>query len=129
MPMAMSAHVVYTAVDPAGPATTSRRVIRTVIRRHIGFDGLLMTDDLSMKALGGDFGDRARRALDAGCDIVLHCNGVMSEMAAVAAAVPELKGRAKRRADAALKRVAGLPEPFDPVEGRTRLEAALAALA
>jgi beta-N-acetylhexosaminidase len=129
MPMAMSAHVVYTAVDVSGPATTSRKVVRQIIRRHIGFDGLLMTDDLSMKALGGGFGDRARAAIAAGCDMLLHCNGVMAEMAAVAAATPELAGKAKRRANAALNRVAGLPEPFDPVEGRARLDAALAAAA
>jgi beta-N-acetylhexosaminidase len=104
-------------------------VIRDVVRRRIGFDGLLMTDDLSMKALGGDFGTRARRALRAGCDMVLHCNGALPEMKAVAQAVPALKGRALRRAEAALARVAALPEPFDPVEGRARLEAALAALA
>lgn len=127
MPMAMTAHVVYSAIDRADPGTVSRRVVRDVIRRHIGFDGLLMTDDLSMKALGGDFGDRVRRALAAGCDMALHCNGVMAEMRAVAAAAPELRGRALARARAALARVARLPEPFDPVEGRARLEAALAA--
>jgi beta-N-acetylhexosaminidase len=128
MPMAMTAHVVYTAIDRRDPGTVSRRVVRGVIRRHIGFDGLLMTDDLSMKALGGDFGDRVRRALAAGCDVALHCNGVMAEMRAVAEAAPELRGRALARARAALARVARLPEPFDPVEGRARFEAALAAV-
>lgn len=102
MPMAMTAHVVYTAIDPAAPATTSRRVIAEIIRGEIGFDGLLMSDDVSMRALSGDFGERTTAIFAAGCDVVLHCNGVMAEMAAVAARAPVLKGRALERADAAL---------------------------
>lgn len=124
MPMAMSAHVVYTAVDPTHPATTSRRVIRDVIRGSIGFDGLLMTDDLSMKALKGDFERRARSALAAGCDMVLHCNGRMDEMKAVVAGTKPLAGKAKRRADAALARVARSPEPFDVKAALARFDAA-----
>ncbi|WP_310540135.1 beta-N-acetylhexosaminidase [Phenylobacterium sp.] len=124
MPMAMSAHVVYTAVDPRGPATTSKRVISTVVRKAIGFDGLLMTDDLSMKALGGDFTSRARNALSAGCDVVLHCNGDMAEMQAVIAGTRELSGRAAQRARAALARIARVPEPFDAEEARARFDAA-----
>lgn len=126
MPLAMTAHVVYTAIDDRRPATTSRKVIREVIRGEIGFDGLIMSDDLSMKALAGDFKSRTRAALRAGCDVVLHCNGDMAEMQPIFAATPELKGRARQRAEAALKRIAHAPEPFDPVEGRARLEAALA---
>ncbi|MGL5113737.1 MAG: beta-N-acetylhexosaminidase [Beijerinckiaceae bacterium] len=129
MPLAMTAHVVYSAIDPTRPATTSRKVMRQVIRGEIGFDGLVMTDDLSMKALGGEFADRARAALAAGCDMILHCNGELAEAYPVAEATPELKGKAKRRADAALARICHLPEPFDPVEGMARLTAALAATA
>tara|TARA_R110002072_G_scaffold93690_1_gene207616 strand:+ start:211 stop:1197 length:987 start_codon:yes stop_codon:yes gene_type:complete len=85
-PWAMTAHVVYTAVDADNCATFSAKVVDRVIRGDIGFDGLLISDDLSMHALSGGFGDRTRRALAAGCDVVLHCNGVMAEMAPVAEA-------------------------------------------
>ena len=98
MPMAMSAHVVYAAIDKRGPGTTSRKVIGQVVRKAIGFDGLLMTDDLSMKALRGGFAERARKALAAGCDVVLHCNGDMAEMQAVVAGCKPLAGRAKAKA-------------------------------
>lgn len=125
MPMAMSAHVVYSAIDADKPATTSGTVIETVIRGTIGFDGLLMTDDLSMKALGGSFSTRARDALRAGCDMVLHCNGDMDEMKAVARGVRTLRGKAKQRAEAAMARLARAPEPFDVNEARRRFEAAL----
>ncbi len=72
-PMAMTAHVVYTAIDKTAPATLSGKVIKRIIRGEIGFDGLLMTDDLSMKALGGTFTEKVQRALKAGCDVVLYC--------------------------------------------------------
>jgi beta-N-acetylhexosaminidase len=121
MPMAMTAHVVYAAVDPKHPVTTSKKAIRKVIRQAIGFDGLLMSDDLSMKALGGAFADRTRDALDAGCDVVLHCNGDMAEMKAVVAGCRPLAGRAKRRADAVLTRLPRVVEPFDEEAGRARL--------
>ena len=124
MPMAMTAHVVFTALDPNHPATTSRTVIRQVVRGEIGFDGLLLTDDLSMKALSGDFSDRARNALAAGCDVVLHCNGAMREMAAVAAGAKPLAGAALRRAKAALGRLARTPEPLDVDAARARFAAA-----
>ncbi len=124
LPMAMTAHVVFAALDPDHPATTSRRVIRQVIRGEIGFDGLLLTDDLSMKALSGDFETRARDALAAGCDVVLHCNGVMAEMTAVAGGARPLAGAAARRAKAALARLAKAPEPFDVDAGRARFAAA-----
>lgn len=101
LPMAMTAHAIYAALDPETPATQSAIVV-SLIRERIGFDGLLMTDDLSMKALSGDFGTRAARALSAGCDVVLHCNGDPTEMAAVAEAVPPLAGAAATRATAAL---------------------------
>ena len=96
--MAMSAHVVYTAIDPENPATTSRKVIEEVIRGYIGFDGLLMSDDSSMNALKGTLGERARDIANNGCDIVLHCNGRMDEMLEVVAQARPLEGRARERA-------------------------------
>lgn len=101
-PIAMTAHVVYTAIDAHNPATTSARAVADIIRGEIGFDGLLMSDDVSMNALSGDFVTRTDAILAAGCDIVLHCNGVMEEMRTVAARVPALSGEALRRADRAL---------------------------
>ena len=126
MPMAMTAHVVYTAIDRQRPATTSRKAVRTVIRGALGFDGLLMSDDLSMKALAGSFADRARASLAAGCDVVLHCNGDMAEMRAVLEGCKPLAGQARRRAAAALARLAREPAPFDVEAGRARFEAAFA---
>jgi len=102
LPLAMTAHVVYSAIDPVTPATTSATMVREVIRGLIGFDGVLMTDDISMQALTGTIAARSRASIDAGCDIVLHCNGRLDEMRAVAAAVPPLAGAAERRAAAAL---------------------------
>ncbi|MDI7863333.1 beta-N-acetylhexosaminidase [Rhizobiaceae bacterium n13] len=96
--MAMTAHVVYTEIDPSNPATTSRVVIEEIIRGYIGFEGLLMSDDSSMNALKGTLGERAANIAAAGCDIVLHCNGVMDEMKQVVANVPVLSGRALQRA-------------------------------
>jgi len=124
MPMAMTAHVIFTAIDPKRPATTSRRAIQDVVRGAIGFDGLLMSDDLSMKALSGDFSQRARASLAAGCDVVLHCNGDMAEMQGVIAGTKMLAGRAAQRAKSALGRLARVREPFDLEEGRARFDAA-----
>ena len=102
IPLGMTAHVVFTAIDPVRPATTSATIIGEVIRGFIGFDGLLMGDDVSMGALSGTIAERSRASLAAGCDLVLHCNGKIDEMRAVASEAPELSGDAKRRADAAL---------------------------
>jgi beta-N-acetylhexosaminidase len=102
LPLAMTAHVVFTAIDPVRPATTSATMIGEVIRGFIGFDGLLMGDDISMGALSGSIAERSRASLAAGCDLVLHCNGQIDEMRAVAAEAPELGGESRRRADAAL---------------------------
>jgi beta-N-acetylhexosaminidase len=129
MPMAMTAHVIYTAIDRKRPATTSKKAIGKVIRGALGFDGLVMSDDLSMKALSGSFADRARDALAAGCDVVLHCNGDMAEMEGVVAGTGALKGRAARRAEAALARIPRQVEPFDAAEAWARFEAALGAQA
>ena len=100
--------------------------MRKVVRGAIGFDGLVMSDDLSMKALGGDFSSRAKASLAAGCDVVLHCNGDMDEMRAVIAGTRELSGQAARRAKAALARLAKLPEPLDLEAARARFDAAFA---
>ena len=103
LPLGMTAHVVFSALDAAQPATTSATMVRDVIRGWIGFQGLLMSDDVSMGALSGTLAERSRAALAAGCDIVLHCNGKRDEMEQVAGAAPELSGWAAERADAALK--------------------------
>ena len=102
LPLGMTAHVVFTAFDPVLPATTSPKMIREVIRGFIGFDGLLMSDDVSMGALSGSIAERSRASLAAGCDLVLHCNGKLDEMRQVAAQAPELSGDAARRSAAAL---------------------------
>ena len=117
LPMAMTAHVVFKAVDPVAPATLSATIVHEVIRGSIGFDGLLMSDDISMQALSGTVGERAWRAIAAGCDIVLHCNGEISEMSAVAANVPRLERQAARRADRALAAKKS-PVPLDVAAGR-----------
>ena len=115
LPLGMTAHVVFTAIDPIAPATISATIVREVIRDSIGFKGLLMSDDISMGALSGSVGERSRSAIAAGCDVVLHCNGEMPEMLAVAAEAPRLAGEAARRATAALatkKPAAPTPWPF-----------------
>ncbi len=126
MPLAMTAHVVYAAVDSQRPATTSPTVIQRVIRGAIGFDGLLMSDDLSMEALSGELTQRAELSLAAGCDVVLHCNGKMDEMRAVVAGTGSLDGRAGERARSALARIPKAPDPIDVAAARLELESALA---
>jgi beta-N-acetylhexosaminidase len=125
LPLAMTAHVVFTAIDPVTPATTSVTIVREVIRELIGFDGVLMTDDLSMQALSGDMRARSRASLAAGCDVVLHCNGRFDEMYAVAEAVPALEGAAARRAAAALAWRRPGPE-IDVADARRRFAAMMA---
>ncbi|TDR94718.1 beta-N-acetylhexosaminidase [Enterovirga rhinocerotis] len=129
LPAAMTAHVVYEAIDPDAPGTTSRRVVQDVIRGEIGFDGLLFTDDLSMKALAGPFRTRMEAAIAAGCDIGLHCNGDLAEARAVADGAPLLAGRALERAEAALALIAAGPAEFDPVDARLAFETRLGAIA
>ncbi len=122
LPMAMTAHVVFSALDPAQPATTSATIIHQVIRGLIGFQGLLMSDDVSMNALAGSISERTRALLAAGCDMVLHCNGKLDEMRDVARETPELSGKARERAERALlSRKA--PKPFDRVKARVELDA------
>jgi beta-N-acetylhexosaminidase len=101
--MAMTAHVTYSSLDPKQPATLSKKVIAKIIRKEIGFKGLLMSDDVSMKALSGDFASRARAILNAGCDTVLHCNGDMDEMRALAEVIGPLEGKSLKRAERALR--------------------------
>lgn len=120
LPMAMTCHVVYSAIDPDHLATTSPVVIRDIIRKRISFQGLLLSDDVSMNALSGDYGERARAIRDAGCDVVLHCNGRIEEMRAIADAAPALAGQAGERAARALAMIR-TPEPFDRAAGREEL--------
>ena len=120
-PMAMTAHVVYSAIDPTQPATLSRKVVRNVIRKVIGFDGLLITDDLSMKALAGTFKEKAELAYDAGCDILLHCNGNLEEMEEVGAHAQVFNAKIARRAKAALK-MRRKPLAFDEKQALRDLE-------
>jgi beta-N-acetylhexosaminidase len=101
-PMGMTSHVVYTAWDGANCASLSPRVIGGIIRGRIGFEGFLMSDDLGMHALSGDFGARARGVVDAGCDVGLHCSGIMEEMIAVASAVEEISPESRERLDRAM---------------------------
>ncbi len=127
LPAAMTAHVVYTALDPERPATLSPLVIE-ITRQDIGFGGLLISDDLSMQALKGSFRDRAAGLFAAGVDIALHCNGDLKEAGEVAAATPLLEGKGLQRAEAALAKLgasAGAGD-FDPVDAWKTIEAELA---
>jgi beta-N-acetylhexosaminidase len=122
LPMAMTAHVVFSALDPAHPATTSATIINQVIRGVIGFQGLLMSDDVSMNALSGSIAERTRAIFAGGCDMVLHCNGRLDEMREVAAETPELAGQALERAGRALASRKP-PQAFDRLKARAELDA------
>jgi beta-N-acetylhexosaminidase len=121
LPMAMTAHVVFSALDVAQPATTSATIIREVIRGAIGFQGLLMSDDVSMNALSGSIAERTAAIVAAGCDMVLHCNGKLDEMQQVVSRTPELAGEALVRAERALASRKP-PQPFDREAGRAELD-------
>ncbi|MHC5306845.1 beta-N-acetylhexosaminidase [Bartonella sp. LJL80] len=125
LPVAMTAHVVYEAIDSQKPATLSQIVVEKIIRNEIGFDGLLMTDDLSMKALSGDLGALTQQSFIAGCDLVLHCNGHIDEMRAIAAKTPVLSGKALQRADNACQTMRQ-PDDADEVALRAEFDALLA---
>ena len=125
LPLAMTAHVVFTAIDPVSPATTSAKMIQNVIRDAIGFQGLLMSDDISMGALSGSLRDRTRAAIAAGCDVALHCNGKLDEMREVAAETPLLVGKAARRAETALAS-RHAPEEIDVAAARAQFAALMA---
>jgi beta-N-acetylhexosaminidase len=120
IPAAMSAHVVFTSVDPDAPASTSATVTAEVIRGEIGYDGLLMSDDLGMHALKGTMRERAEAVIRAGSDVALHCSGVLAEMEAAAGGVPDLAGDALRRAEAALA-VLKSREEFDSAAAERQL--------
>jgi beta-N-acetylhexosaminidase len=122
LPMAMTAHVVFSAIDPAHPATTSATIVTQVIRGVIGFQGLLMSDDVSMNALSGSIAERTRAIFAAGCDMVLHCNGKLDEMRGVAHETPELSGKALERAKRALAS-RGAPQALDRQAARAELDA------
>ncbi len=124
MPWAMTAHVVYAAIDEDLPATLSPRVIAEIIRGPIGFDGVLLSDDLSMQALSGTLGERAEAAIEAGCDVVLHCNGEIAEMREIAGRVPCLSNQSGARLAAGAARP-GVPEPLE-AGAQARLDALLA---
>jgi beta-N-acetylhexosaminidase len=128
MPMAMTAHIVYTAIDAERPATTSPVVVEEIIRGYLKFDGLLMSDDISMNALAGDMTERAKGIFGAGLDIAQHCHGIMHEMIAIADVAPVLAGKALRRAQAALARIAPI-EDHDEVAMRTELDGLVSAVA
>ncbi len=128
LPLGMTAHVVFSAIDPGAPATTSVTMVQQVIRGFIGFQGLLMSDDISMGALSGTLRQRSEAAVVAGCDVVLHCNGNLAEMIEVAGAVPELAGEVAARAERALAaRHAG--EDFDVTAARRTFNDMVAAVA
>lgn len=125
-PWAMTAHVVFAAYDAEAPATLSPRVVSEVVRGEIGFDGVLITDDLSMGALAGPLRARAEGAFAAGCDLALHCNGALAEMEEVAAGCP---GTLEAAAEARLARSLGAlgpPRDFDAAAARAELEALIA---
>ncbi len=126
MPWAMTAHVAYQAVDGQAPATTSAKVIEEVIRGAIGFQGLLVSDDLEMRALQGGLDERARAALAAGCDLLLHCNGSIAEMSSVAgASTPLSRAAAGRLARAGGQ--ASMPQAFDTKAAAAELDDLLVA--
>lgn len=112
IPWGMTAHIVYEALDPEYPATQSKRMVEEIIRGEIGFDGLLLTDDLNMQALKGSLADRAQRAISAGVDIVLHCSGKLPEMKEVVGACPALTLDAVRRIEAGASQIKD-PVSFD----------------
>lgn len=123
LPVGMTAHVIYEAIDPARVATLSPVVVAEIIRGEIGFDGLLLTDDLSMHALGGGFAERAAAARAAGCDLALHCNGDLAEMAGVAEGAGSLNAAGADRLERALGLVAGYdPHAVDPAPLQAELD-------
>jgi beta-N-acetylhexosaminidase len=126
-PFAMTAHVLYPALDPDRPATLSARIIGEVVRGELGFEGCLLSDDLSMGALAGSIGERAAAARVAGCDLALHCNGRSAELVDVLAAAGPLEGDAALRAARAMRQ-RRVPEPLDRSAAEVRLEALLAAV-
>jgi beta-N-acetylhexosaminidase len=124
-PLGMTAHILLPELDRERPVSTSPAIIRDIIRGAIGFDGLLMCDDIGMRALSGPIKARAEAVLAAGCDVVLHCDGKRADMEAVASVTPELAGEADRRFQAAIGRLA-TPQAFDEAEAEVLLTEVLA---
>ena len=125
-PMAMSAHIVFTAIDNTGPATTSAKIVKDIMRGAIGYDGLIISDDLSMKALSGTFAEKTRALFAAGLDIALHCNGDRSESEGVAANSPVLSGKSLERAERGMAATRGKPDPIEAAELEKELASYLA---
>ncbi|HLG46200.1 MAG TPA: beta-N-acetylhexosaminidase [Reyranella sp.] len=121
LPWAMTAHVIYEAVDPNAVLTVSAQGVKEVVRGHIGFDGLLLSDDLSMQALGGTLGERAAKVLAAGCDIALHCNGDPAEMIEVASNAGAMTREAVRRFEEGRRYLARHRSPQAARDTRKRL--------
>ena len=121
---AMTAHIVYSAIDPRNPATLSPALIKDVIRGRIGFDGVLISDDLTMKALKGGPAETGTASLAAGCDLVLHCSGDLAQMQSLLAALPAMTARAAGRIAAARARLPANPAAFGAAE-RARYQALL----
>jgi len=112
LPWGMTAHLLFDALDVTTPVTLSARAVSEVIRGFIGFDGLLLSDDLSMQALGGSLGERAARALAAGCDVALHCNGGIDEMRDIVGRIGPLGDAARRRFEAGRETLRRRRAPF-----------------
>ncbi|MEO5611561.1 MAG: beta-N-acetylhexosaminidase [Sphingomicrobium sp.] len=125
-PMGMTAHVVYTAWDTERPASLSPTVIHDIIRGRIGFEGWLMSDDLGMEALTGDFEERASGVVAAGCDVALHCSGKMEEMVAVASAVPAMTSDGEARLARAMATVLVADDGADFADAVAKRDALLA---
>lgn len=123
-PLGMTAHVVYSDIDATAPATTSKKVIDEIVRGFIGFDNLLMTDDLTMRALKGSLTERVKASIAAGCDMILHCTRNMDEMREIAEATPVLSGKARERAERALQALSA-PKPLEVASVQSRIDSAL----
>jgi beta-N-acetylhexosaminidase len=125
-PMGMTAHVVYPAWDPERCASLSPVVIGEIIRGRIGFDGWLMSDDIGMQALSGDFGERARGVVAAGCDVALHCSGKMDEMVEVAGGVSQMDARGRERLERAMATIKGVEPVSSYAEAAAKRDSLLA---
>jgi beta-N-acetylhexosaminidase len=129
LPLGMTAHAVFKSIDPRLPASLSPTVHQDIIRGALGFDGLLLSDDIVMKALKGPVENSARQALEAGTDIVLHCNGDLKEMRAVASALPPLSAESAKRWEYAKSMVKSPNPGYSPLQDSARLDVLLGGLA
>lgn len=129
LPVGMNSHAVFTALDPHNAATLSAYVQQEIIRGHLGFDGLMLSDDINMKALQGGAGDIARKVQAAGSEIILHCNGVMDEMREVAAALEPMSDETLQRWERARSMVKAPDPRYNPAADTARLDMLLGGLA